>query len=234
MKAIFVFAHPDDESFSSGGTIAKLAKKGVQVLLITATRGEAGAVGNPPITTTDKLGAVREIELQKAARILGIRKVFFLDFTDYTLHALSQETIIQKIFQIIKEEQPDIVITFDKHGISNHPDHVVISKATTKAFKKYLEIAGKHIRLYHTTTPVSNLKKMEEVGLDYKVFGKMKGTPDKKITTIIDIKHTLSTKIKALKSHKTQQKDWEGFLKRRKHTDLTKEYFCLILENSVL
>ena len=93
MKFLLVFAHPDDETFSSGGTIAKLTSMGHKVNLATATRGEEGMVGDPPITTKEKIGEVREQELRNAAKILGISKIYFLGFWDGRLRYIKNKEI---------------------------------------------------------------------------------------------------------------------------------------------
>ena len=82
MKALFIFAHPDDETLSSGGTIAKLFKKEVDVKLITLTKGESGECGTPPFCQQDEVGKTRENELRQAAKILGISKIYFLGYKD--------------------------------------------------------------------------------------------------------------------------------------------------------
>lgn len=234
MKFIFVFAHPDDETFSSGGTITKLTKNKHKVNLITATKGEAGEPGNPPITTREKLGEVREKELRRAAKILGILNIFFLGLIDGKVRYTRAKKLQSKILSILKKEKPDIIITFDKNGGSNHPDHKAVSKATTIIFKSYKNDAKKHVRLYHTAMPRSFIKKFEEKGIDYKAFGKVKGVKDSEITTVVNIEKTLDLKIKAIKEHKTQHQDWERWLKRTDVVDLKKEYFKLIDENEIV
>lgn len=231
MKAIFVFAHPDDETFSSGGTIAKLTKRGVDVELITATRGEKGLVGDPPVCRKEELGKVREQELRKAAKILGISKIYFLDFIDNTLYKIPLAKIAVRILEILKKENPDVVVTFNEEGGSRHPDHIRISRAATSAFDQYLRIAKKRVKLYYTANPRSLIKKFEKMGLGYTAFGKIQGTPDKEITTIINISDTVKTKIKAGRQHRTQNKDFNRLLKRRRFIKIDKEYFKLIREN---
>jgi LmbE family N-acetylglucosaminyl deacetylase len=233
MKFLFVFAHPDDETFSSGGTIAKLTQDKHKVVLATATKGEAGEPGNPPITTRDKVGQVREQELKRAARILGISNIHFLGLIDGTLRYIKNADIERRILNIIEKENPDVVITFDKGGGSNHPDHKAVSRAATKVFKEYKNLAKKHVRLYHTAMPRSFVKEFEKKNLGYNVFGKVRGVKDNDITTIINITDTLQTKIKALKEHKTQHQDWERFLKRTKDVKASNEFFKLVDENEL-
>ncbi|MBI3485729.1 PIG-L family deacetylase [Candidatus Daviesbacteria bacterium] len=232
MKILLIFAHPDDEAFSSAGTLIKLIKKGHQAKLVTATRGEAGQVGNPPVTTQKNLGKIRERELKNAAKVTGISEIYFLDLIDGTLHNLKVSDLVKMILPIIEKEEPDILITFDKKGVSNHKDHIAISKASTLAFEEYAKKTKKHLRLYHATIPRSHIKAYRKQNLSHEPFGKMFGTADKDITTISDISETLEQKIKALKQHKSQHQDWERWLKRAQVVDLTKEYFVLIKEKN--
>ena len=234
MKAIFVFAHPDDESFSSAGTIAKLTKKGVVVKLITATRGESGQVGNPPITTFENLGKVREKELKNAAKILGISHVYFLGYKDGTLSGISLGEIGRKILKILKEEKPDIVVTFNKEGGSRHPDHIKMHRAANFAFKKYMKNVGKTVRLYNTAIPRNFIKKLKQLGMMYSAYGEIKGTPSSQISTVVDISKTVDKKVKALISHKTQHQDWERYLKRKGHEEFKFEFFKLVMENDIV
>ena len=234
MKFIFVFAHPDDETFSSGGTIAKLTSQKHKVSLITATKGEAGEPGNPPITTREKIGEVREQELRRAAKILGISTIHFLGFIDGKVRYARNKKLEGKILSIIKKEKPDVVITFDKTGASNHPDHKAISRATTKVFEEYKNFVQKHVRLYHTAMPRSFIKKFDQAGAGYNAFGKIRGVKDKDITTLVNIEKTLNLKIKALKEHKTQHQDWERFLKRVDVVNFKHEFFKLIDESEIV
>lgn len=233
MKVIFSFAHPDDETFSSGGTIAGLTRNGVEVKLICATRGEAGQLGEPPICTQQELPQVREQEVKKAAKVLGISEIIFLGLVDGTLHKISTNSIEKAVLQILLKEKPDVVITFNKAGGSNHPDHKAMNKATTRAFVKYLNGTKKYVKLYYTGMPRSYIRIFEEKGLSYNAFGKVRGILDKEITTRVDISDTYEIKIKALKCHKTQRQDWERFLKRTELVDMKQEFFQLVMENRI-
>ena len=229
-----IFAHPDDETFGLGGTTIKLTKIGHTVNLITATKGEAGLPGTPPITTMDKLPIVREQELKNSAKITGIKKIYFLGEIDGTLHKIKTENLVKKILPILKKENPDIIITFDSTGGSNHPDHKAIGKAATAAYLKYCTKSKKHIKLYHTAIPQSNLEKLAKLGLEYKEFGKMEGTPDDLITTKTDIRDVFKQKTRAMKMHKTQNKDWQRILGRKTAIDLNYEYLRLIYEHNLI
>lgn len=234
MKALFIFAHPDDESFSSGATIAKLIKKGVEVKLITATRGEEGELGDPPVCTKEELGKTRERELLKAAKILGISNVYFLDFIDGTLKNIPKSKLVQPVLKIMQREKPDLVFTFNKDGGSKHPDHIKMNKVTTLAFDLYAKDLIKHVRLYYTANPRSNIKILEKQGISYNAFGKVRGVANQRITTVVDVKNTFDQKLKALMQHKTQIKDVQRFIKTDKILNSRKEYFYLAREHNLV
>lgn len=234
MKVIFIFAHPDDESFSSGGTIAKLAQIGVVVELITATKGEEGELGDPPISTRENIGKVRGKELKKASKILGISKIHFLGFKDGSLPSIPLRKLSNKVLEVLISQKPDIIFTFGKEGASRHPDHIRIGKVGTYAFKKYMNSINKKVKLYHVVSPKSLVKKLRKMGIVYNAFGEIKGTPDSQITTAVDISDTVGKKVKALMAHKTQKKDWERYLKRKNEPEFKKECFRLVIENDII
>lgn len=234
MKALFIFAHPDDETFGTGGTIIKLSEKGVIVNVITATSGQAGQTGKYGKITLDELGEIRKKEQSEAAKILGIARTHYLGLMDGQLYKHRIIKLSAMLLPLIKAENPDIVVTFEKHGASNHPDHKRISYAATHAFKEFMKSAKKHVRLYHVAVPKSYLVKYEEAGLIMTAFGKPHGTQDKHITTVVDISDVFEIKDKAARCHKSQKKDWERFMKRMEHVDLKKEFFELITENSLI
>lgn len=234
MKVLFIYAHPDDETFATGGTIAKLVRNGHSVNVITATTGQAGQTGEYGQITPEELAEIRIEEQEEAAKILGIEETHHLGFYDGRLINKSPNELARLLVPLIEERQPDIVVTFEKNGVSNHPDHKQMSLAATEAFKEYMKYAKKHVRLYHLAVPKSYLKAYEKAGLTMKAFGMPKGTPDKDITTIIDISDVFEIKDKAARAHKSQAEDWERSVKRRNVVDLKKEFFELIAENNLV
>src|SRR5512143_3370150 len=82
IRLFCVIAHPDDETILTGGALALAARQGVQVYIVCATRGEGGEMGEPPLTTRENRGKVREQELINAAHALGVQQVIFLGFQD--------------------------------------------------------------------------------------------------------------------------------------------------------
>jgi LmbE family N-acetylglucosaminyl deacetylase len=132
-RILGVFAHPDDESFCAGGAFAKYVAAGAEVMVVSATRGEAGQIRMPSVTTRRTLGAVREQELHLACQRLGIQHVRCLDYMDGTLKDVDQEGMIRQVTEIIRTFRPAVVITFGPDGGYGHPDHIAVSAATTAA-----------------------------------------------------------------------------------------------------
>jgi len=127
------FAHPDDETVLAAGVACKYSAAGVDIVVSTATRGEVGKRGDPPVCSVEELPAVREAELRAAASIVGIRDVTFLGYRDRELAAAPPEEIREKLVRLLRARRPRIVITFDPNGSNLHPDHVAISRFTTDA-----------------------------------------------------------------------------------------------------
>ena len=149
MKTILVvLAHPDDESFGLGGTIALYAQKGCDVYYVCATRGEAGTVDDVHLKGFNDTAEMRTDELMRAAKHLGLKEVFFLGYRDSGMPGMdankhpnaqinhSIDEVAGRVVKFIRELKPDIVLTFDPIGGYKHPDHIHIQRATTLAFEK--------------------------------------------------------------------------------------------------
>jgi LmbE family N-acetylglucosaminyl deacetylase len=132
-RLLGVFAHPDDESFCAGGTFASSVAQGAEVMVVSATRGEAGQIRRAGTATRRTLAHVREQELQFACQRLGIQHARCLDYADGTLKDVDQEVLIKDIVELLRSFRPDVVITFGADGGYGHPDHMAISAATTAA-----------------------------------------------------------------------------------------------------
>ena len=141
-----VLAHPDDETFGMGGTLALYAQRGVDVHLVCATRGEVGEVAPHFLEKFQSIGELREHELRCAAENLGLAGVHFLDYRDsgmvgsldnehpQALAAAPVDEVAAKVTGYIRDLRPQVVLTFDPIGGYRHPDHIAIHEATVKAF----------------------------------------------------------------------------------------------------
>ena len=130
---LFCFAHPDDESFSGAGMAMKYAAAGVRIVLVTATRGERGKMGDPPVCTADDLPACRERELREAAEIIGFDELHLLDYRDRELAEAPTDQVREVLVPLIRRLRPSVVVTFDPDGFNRHPDHMAISRFTSDA-----------------------------------------------------------------------------------------------------
>lgn len=132
-QMLLIFAHPDDESFALGGTIAKYAQQGVHITLVAATKGEAGKTFG--ICKPEELGLIREQELRRAAEVLGISNIIFLEYLDKELPMAPPLEIIEKLVRIIRSVRPQVIITFGADGASGHRDHRAIHHFTIAAIQ---------------------------------------------------------------------------------------------------
>lgn len=191
-KLLAVFAHPDDESFGPGATLAKYAKEGVEVYVVCTTRGEAGR------GTSEE----RTKELLRAARVLGVKRVDFLDFEDGEISNNQYHDLAGKILEKIEAIKPQVLMTFDLTGGSGHLDHIAVSLTTTYAFLRQT-IAKK---LYYFVRP--NFKETEE----YFIYIPPAKREDE-VTTVIDVSGVWHIKVEAMKKYKSQEKDCERLLR---------------------
>jgi LmbE family N-acetylglucosaminyl deacetylase len=144
-RLLVVYAHPDDESFGSAGTIARYSAAGVAAHYACATRGECGSVAPELLDGHADIGALRTAELACAARALGLAAVHFLGYRDSGMQgtpdnqhpsALAQaplEAVAGKVVALIRALRPQVVVTFGPYGGYGHPDHIAIHRATRDA-----------------------------------------------------------------------------------------------------
>lgn len=143
-----VLAHPDDESFGLGGTLALYAQKGYDTYYVCATRGEAGTVDPEHLNGYKDTAELRTEELMRAAKHLGLKGVFFLGYRDSGMpgsednrHPDAQinhsvDEVAGRIVKYIRELKPEVVLTFDPIGGYKHPDHIHVHQATKLAFER--------------------------------------------------------------------------------------------------
>jgi len=224
------YAHPDDEQ-GIVGTLRNALDEGIRVGLLCATRGEVGEIAEPSLATPETLGAVREQELRRAAEIVGIQQLYFLDYRDSGMDGTPEnkdprafinadETeAVGRIVKIIRDFKPTVIVTFDETGGYGHPDHIAIHRWTTKAFKlagdpaQFPDMgpAFTPCRPYYASIPRSVRQRMndwmKEQGID-SVFQRIPadkfGLPDELITNPVNVQQHVQLKRKAMGAHKTQ------------------------------
>ncbi len=227
LSVLAAFAHPDDEGFGSGGTLAMLTARGAQVTLVCATNGDVGEISDPALATPDNLYQVRPEELRRAMAVTGVADVRLLNYRDSgmvgtednnhpdSLHQAAPERVAGQLLEIIRERQPHIVITHDPSGGYGHPDHRAMCRHTTAAYRQALAEGvsgdGRPPRLYYVCFPRSNFQRMwrKMVELDITPpFASQDiesvGTPDDEVTTVLELSAWVDIKIESLNCHRTQ------------------------------
>jgi len=143
LTVLGIFAHPDDEAFGSGGTLAELVQKGHRVTTVCATNGDVGEISDPALATPENLWQVRQGELRDAMAVTGISDVRFLGYRDSgmdgtpdndnpaSMFRADAAKVDAQISAVMEELTPDIVITHDPTGGYGHPDHVTVYQRTT-------------------------------------------------------------------------------------------------------
>ena len=130
-----VFAHPDDETFATGATVARYADAGVACHLLCATDGDAGKTSGIAVGSREELARLRRAELQEAARVLGIGTVHTLGLPDGGLGQADADALVGEVVRFLRAHRPQVVLTFGPEGApTGHRDHRAISRATTAAF----------------------------------------------------------------------------------------------------
>ena len=143
---VFFGAHPDDEAFGVGGTLAQYAAAGFKVYYVCATRGEAGEAAPEYLEGYTTMGDMRWAELKCSAQMLGLADIIHLGYRDSgmlgskdnehpeALVAAPLEQVAGRMVKVIRNIEPEVVVTFDPIGGYRHPDHIAIHNAAVKAF----------------------------------------------------------------------------------------------------
>lgn len=186
-----VLAHPDDESFGCAGSLALARDRGVTTRLLVVTRGEAGT---PDGTPDAGMGDQREAELIGAARAIGLDEVSLLDgYPDGGVADRPFDTLVDEIAAWLAERRPTAVITFGPHGVTGHPDHIVVGSATRWAVERLAE-SGLAPNAVYVISPI-----FDPGG------GRFDLSPEEQSATHrIDISSVADRKLAALDSHASQ------------------------------
>lgn len=202
-----VFAHPDDESYGVGGSLAKYHDEGVRLVLVTLTDGGAGSKRvKPGVLPNAPLWKCRLMELEMACQVLGVDRFVHLCFTDGKLHQTDKALMISKVVAVIREEKPDVIVTFHPNGISGHLDHLATTEVTKAAFFQAAEIGddslpphkAKKLYFYSLSQPMAAMYNTIYPHRKYC------GLKMKEISTIINTKNYSEKRLEALHCHQTQ------------------------------
>lgn len=131
---LYIFPHPDDESFGPAPAIAHQVQRGDEVHLLTLTKGGATRMRHKYSLSVEEMGEVREKELTDVAKVLGIKSLTVLDFPDSQLKFLDPRSIEKSVAQHIDAVRPDIVVTYAVYGVSGFHDHLVTHAVVKRVF----------------------------------------------------------------------------------------------------
>jgi LmbE family N-acetylglucosaminyl deacetylase len=186
-----VLAHPDDESFGCAGALALARAAGKTTRLLVVTRGEAGTPDGEPDAA---FGDRREAELIGAAKAIGLDEVSILEgYGDGAVADRPFETLVDEIAAWLADRRPQAVITFGPHGVTGHPDHVVVGSATRWAVEQLAE-SGQAPNAVYVISPI-----FDPGGNRYDL------SPEEQAATHrIDITSVAERKLEALESHASQ------------------------------
>jgi LmbE family N-acetylglucosaminyl deacetylase len=234
-----VFAHPDDDAFGITGTVA-LHRDDPEFAftLVLATSGERGMISDPSLATRDTLGEVREREDLAGWRALGREpdRVEFLRYPDGGLAEVPFEELVGRIAANLREERPDVVITFGPEGATGHPDHITVGRAATEAFHSVRAEGGEGLlRLLHNRLRKSDIDwfsdELQRRGMDpidQTAIFQPHGVPDELVNVIVDCRAARRRKRAALDQHRTQADDMQGFPKDLEERVLGTETFAQV------
>lgn len=192
-RAVVVFAHPDDAEYGSAGTAARMAREGKEVVYVVVTDGSKGS--SDPTMTAERLIATRREEQCRAALILGVKDVCFLDFPDGTLEPTID--VRRAITAEIRRHRPDVVICQSpERNLSagvyvHHPDHLAAGEATLAAIYPCARDRMTFPELLADGLEPHKVREVWVVGTS---------APDH----FVDITETLQVKIEALRAHASQ------------------------------
>lgn len=233
-RVVFVHAHPDDESVSTGATMARYAAQGCHVTLVTCTLGEEGEIHVPELALltaaeADQLGGYRLIELRRACAAIGVADQRFLGgagrYRDSGMMATPAndhprafwradlDVAAGYLVEILREVRPQVLVTYDANGFYGHPDHIQAHRVAMRAAELAAQDGCGPAKIYWTGLPKSVL----EAGIE--AFGQSSenpfedissieefpfGTPDAEIAARIDATGFAEAKLAALRAHATQ------------------------------
>ena len=217
-----VLAHPDDETFGTGGTLIRYAREGIAVHSLCLTEGEKGWAGGEgaAVVPREQVGATRARELAEAGRRMGLASVTCLKYPDGGLAGVSEDWVVRDIVRWLRQVRPDVVITWGPDGGYGHPDHIAAGRRALRA----IELAGiaghepelgAHVHVKRVYRFVAGAEFVESLMALEPAFAAYMRTLDTaverwtrdRLGAAIDVSAWLDAKIAAMDAHRTQTPD---------------------------
>jgi LmbE family N-acetylglucosaminyl deacetylase len=232
-----IHAHPDDETITMGGTLARYSAEGVRTIVVTCTTGALGDVHDQTLLAEGDVAALRDRELTAATVRLGVARVVRLGYADSGMDGWPENYAPKAFFvadlqlaacqlaELIDQEQPQVVVSYDQTGGYGHPDHIKTHLATLAAVKS--SHAARAAKLYYVRFPLSwsrtFVRELRAAGIDAPSSAPTGadagptlaeiGVPDQLVTTRIDVRPFVADKRAALALHASQMPP-DSFLMR--------------------
>ncbi len=231
LSLLAVFAHPEDESFGPAGTLAKYACEGVHVALVSVTRSNRPELAIVGAAQTDDALA-RPRDRLCSCRTSGVRRACFFDYSPGELSAIDPVVVEDQLVRLVREIQPQVMITFGPGGLAGDDDRRIVNRLTHAAFRDAGDASSftHHFRegldsytpqkLYHCVLPASLVNRWGIQGLS--------AVPDDEITTVIDISAYGEAMRNALYCHRSRELDYIRRLIEQEQVNWDREYYRLI------
>jgi LmbE family N-acetylglucosaminyl deacetylase len=217
-----VFAHPDDDVYTIGGTLL-LNAGALAPTLIFATNGGAGPISDPSSATRETLGDVRRGEQRAALNVIGFpnARIEWLGHPDYYLPNVPFEQLIDEVTSLLEQVRPHVVVSFGPDGLTSHHDHIRIGEAATEAFHRARSNSGSSDdgafrRLLYVALARADVDRFYEAvregGYEYGEEGALfdiTGVPDSNIAARVDIRPVRDRKLAGILQHRTQSIEYE-------------------------
>ena len=219
---LLVHAHPDDECVATGGVMIRAHDDGHRVVLVTATRGEEGEIHNmDEAEARPRLAEIRTEELRRSGEILGVDRQEFLGYRDSgmagtpsnddprSFHSAPLGEAAERLAAILREERPDVVVTYTSDGTYGHPDHVKAHHTTIAALDLLEGEGWRPAKAYLHAVPRSFIEQMRararEMGMEADAAAiRILGIPDEEITTVVDVRDLVDRKRDSFAVHVSQ------------------------------
>jgi len=196
MKILYIFPHPDDESFGPANIMSFQRRQGHEVYLLTLTKGGATKQRYKYGYSVEEMGEVRYKEMIEVEKVLNLSGMTVLDLPDSGLKELDPRDIEKVIREEIENIKPDVVVTYAVHGISGFHDHLVGHAVVKRVFVEMIESVSylRRLALFTVTDQQAKMQKHFNI----------KGSPDDEIDAIIDTDDIdMQNAYKALDCYKT-------------------------------
>lgn len=245
LTLLAVHAHPDDESMSTGGTLARYSREGVRTVLVTCTGGEVGEMLDPDRAIDEakpRLAEIRRVELECAVETLGIARLYLLGYRDSGMvdtpdnddprgfHRADFDEATGRLVEIIRRERPRVILAYNEFGGYGHPDHIMAHRIAVAAFDQAGDpdrfpgqglLPWQPSKLYFTAWPRRLMKKVAQLLAE---VGAPNPFEDRDPETLGTPDEAITTVIDMADQVMTKRAAW-----RCHRTQITEDFFLLRL-----